>query len=329
MRPPPPAPPRRFRPSRRGVAAGAMVILAIGIAAGAASISPVTLAAAIAGGAPGWLAVSALLNAISHTVGGVVWHRTLRAAGLGAIGLPAALRAHWICRGASELLPLQIGEAARVVALRREPAANGATWRVIGSIAAMKLLDVAVTLPLVALILVVIIDPDPGLMAMLVGLALAVVAVGILVRRGAGLIRLIPARARDAACQMAGGAAVLRSGRALTGLWSLQAVSTVLRIAGIGALLVAYGAPLMSAPAVFALLAVTGLVPLVPGGAGVREAAVVPLLVGMYGLGLDTALAASLAVQAVALGVAMAGAGIAMAGRARVALPLEPAPSPV
>lgn len=329
MRPTPPTPLRRFRPSRRGLAAGAVVVLAIGIAAGAASISPVTLAAAIAGGAPAWLAISALLNALSHTVGGVVWHRTLRAAGLGTIGLPAALRAHWICRGASELLPLQIGEAARVVALRREPAAHGATWRVIGSIAAMKLLDVAVTLPLVALILVVIINPDPVVMMMLVGVALAVLTVGIVTRRDGRLLRLVPARAREAAREMWNGAAVLRTGRSLTGLWSLQAVSTALRIAGLGALLIAYGAPLVSAPAVFALLAVTGLVPLIPGGAGVREAAVVPLLVSMYGLGLDTALAASLAVQAVALGVALAGAGIAMAGRTRVALPLEPAPSPV
>ncbi len=323
----PPAP-NRLRFPRTGLVVAAIAVLAVMLIASVASISPWVLVAAIAGGAPGWLIASALLNAASHAVGGLVWHRCLRVAGLGAIPLAAAMRAHWVCRGASELMPLQLGEAARVVALRKEPEANGATWRVIGSIGAMKMLDTAVTLPLVALVIIVLVDPAPALMASLAGGMLVIVAATVLLRRGRRLVALLPARGRRIGQELIEGAAALRTTGTLARLWSAQAASTALRIAGLAALLMAYGAPLGAAPTLFAFLAVAGLIPIAPGGAGIREAAVVPMLVGVYGLGLDAALAASLAVQAVALTVALIGAGIAMMTRARVELPLDPAPSP-
>lgn len=325
---PAPSAPRSSRMTRNGLIAAVVAVLAVALIAGLASISPWMLVAAVAGGAPGWLIASALLNGASHVVGGFVWHRCLRVAGLGAIPLAAAMRAHWVCRGASELTPLQIGEAARVVALRKEPAASGATWRVIGSIGAMKMLDTAVTLPMVALVIILLIDPNATFMAIVAGVMLVVIVATLLLRRGRSLITLLPERGHRIGQELIEGAAALRTMGTLVRLWSVQAASTALRIAGLAALLLAYGAPLAAAPTLFAFLVLAGLIPLAPGGAGTREAAVVPMLVGVYGLGLDAALAASLAVQAVALTVALIGAGIAMVSRARVALPLDPAPSP-
>lgn len=305
-----------------------IVVLAIAVVAGASSISPLSLAAAVAGGAPEWLLLAAVLNVLSHTAYGMVWRDGLKAAGLGAIRLSSVMRAHWICRGASELLPFQLGEAARVVALRREPGVNGATWRIVGSMAAFKTVDAAVTFPLAAIVLMVAVEPSPLVVAGIVS-GVALVALGALAAWAGGLVSArLRGRAQAICHELVAGAALLRQGSSLISPVAWQLASTALRVGSLAAILIAYGVPMAAAPLMFAMLVLAGLLPLAPGGAGVREAAVVPMLVAMYGVGLDSALAASLAVQAVTLILALSGAGIAMASRARIPAPATPAPRP-
>ena len=313
---------------RAALAGVAIATIAFALIAGLSSLSPWALVAAVAGGAPAWLLLSAALNAVSHALGGLVWHQGLRAADLRAVPSAAIQRAHWICRGVSEVLPFQVGEAARVIALRRERGCDGSTWRIIGSIGAFKAVDAVVNFTVAAVVLVIVLEPSPLVAAGALAAGTLVVGAAVVTRGGGVVAGRLPQRAQAAVRELVTGVTLLRSGSRLAAPVCWQAASTALRIAALAALLIAYGAPAEAAPALFALLVLAGIVPLAPGGAGVREAAVVPMLVGVYGLGLDTALAVSLAVQAITLVVALAGASVALASRARVRLPVETAPAP-
>jgi uncharacterized membrane protein YbhN (UPF0104 family) len=239
------------------------------------------------------------------------------------------MRAHWICRGASEFLPAQLGELARLAALKDRPETSGRGMRVVGSIGAFKLVDGGLSL-IVALLIVGLLAtpllPGIGTIAVVVAVLGGLMVVLWAVWRARD--RLVPLRMRASFEELAAGVGLLRGDHSVAPAMAFQSLAMVLRILSLAALMPAYGAPVSAAPLLFALLVLTGLLPISPGGAGVREAAVVPLLIISYGVGLETALAVSLATQAVGLAVSVFGAGIALALGARFGVTPAPAPQP-
>jgi uncharacterized membrane protein YbhN (UPF0104 family) len=312
------------------------VVIALGLLAlsALAAISPGELASALMAGRWEWVLLSAVLYGLAHVLSALVWREGLGAAGLGALPLASVMRAHWLGRGASELLPAQLGEAARLAAMRGQAETEGRMWRVVGSVGAFKLVDGGTSLIAAAAVLLLFAGPlgvNPSLIGM--GLAVAVVlgflAPAVWARR-ASLAAIVPRRVRGAGADLVGGARILACRRHLAPALGIQSFATLMRVGSLAALLVAYGGPAHAAPVVFALLVVTGLLPISPGGVGVREVALLPVLVGSFGLDLPTALAFSVATQATALAVSLLGAGIALlAGVPRASVPAPtPAPAP-
>jgi uncharacterized membrane protein YbhN (UPF0104 family) len=265
-----------------------------------------------------WVALSALAYAACQFTSALVWHTGLQAAGLREIGRAHAIGAHWIARGATEFVPAPVGEAARVAALRRHRVAREAgSTRIVGSIAAYRLVDGAVSFSVVAILVVVM--PPPNDAAFVRWLALAVVgalAAGGLVAWRVGPergMRVMPRRVRPLAGHLADGARLLGSRRHIGGAVALQLLTVAGRIISLAALLVAFGIPAEAAPLVYCLTTLAGLVAISPGGIGVREAAVVPVVALAHGLAAEPVLAFSLAVQATALVVSVVGASAALA----------------
>ena len=317
-------PSRNLRAALLTLAIPALVVLAV---ASMTSVSPASIAGVLASGRPEWLLASAALYALGHVVSALVWRESVVAAGMGSLPVTQVMRAHWLSRGASEFLPAQLGEVARVAALRERPECRGRLLRVVGSIGAFKLVDGLFSL-LVALVIVAAIAAPllPGAEFAVLG-AMAIVglaAAGFAVWRTRE--RFLPARARTALEELAAGVGLLRGEHPVAPAVGLQSLATTLRILSLAALLPAYGAPVSAAPVLFALLVLTGLLPISPGGAGVREAAVVPVLIVSHGMGLEAALAVSFATQAVGMLVSLAGAGLALAVSGRPAHP-DPAPA--
>lgn len=279
-----------------------------------------------------WVAVSAALYGASQFVGALVWREGLRAGGLGAISTRCVFAAHWISRGASEFLPAQLGEAARIAALRDHPALGpSGAWRVGGSIAAFKLVDGFVTLSVSVLLVVLLAGPGSSTGLGIAGAAALVICIGLIVAMcTAGpqtLLRIAPRRMRRPLRGFAAGARLFREWRRACGAVGLQLVATVGRVLSLAALLVAFDLPVSATPLLFALLMLSGLIPIAPGGAGVREAAILPVLVTAFGAQLEVAIALSLGIQAVGLAVSVAGALIALAFRRGVPT-LAPAIAP-
>lgn len=249
------------------------------------------------------------------------WHRCLREAGC-RVPAGQTLGAYWLGRGLGELLPGQLGEAVKLAALRRHPEAATAGWlRTAGSLAAFKVVEAAATFVVVALV-VASAAPGPlhGLRWVAVGaLVLAVGAVPVLrlapsfaARAG----RRVPARLRTRVAPVADGCRLLArpSAAVLAGGLALLSVSS--RILFLLALLAAFGITVTAAPLAFCMVMIASMLPLMPGGLGVREATMVPALVGAYGLATESGLAFSLGVQAVVLGVCALGGLIALGGMA-------------
>jgi uncharacterized membrane protein YbhN (UPF0104 family) len=246
----------------------------------------------------------------------LVWSIGLKAGGLDGIGRGHVIGAHWLGRGASELLPAHLGETVRFAAIRRHPAAAaGGSLRIAGSMGAFKVIDSLVTFAVVATAIVVM--PLPGALHDLRWVALGtllgtIAAIVVLVRIGAErATRLLPARFRGAAASLGEGAGVLTCRRAATAAITFQLVSVGGRVVSLAALLAAFNMPAGAALIVFAVMVFSGAIPGAPGGVGLREAALVPVLVATYGLSAAPALAFSLGVQALALVVSLAGAAVA------------------
>lgn len=264
-----------------------------------------------------WIVAAAAAYAATQIASALVWSVGLSAGGLGAIGRGHVVRAHLLGRGACELLPAHLGETVRFAAIRRHPAAcDGGGLRIAGSMGAFKVVDGVVTFAVVAAAAVVAPLPDgaSGVRwlagCMLGGLILASIALWKL--GPTRLARLVPVRARPIVEALGRGAALLASGRAMAAAAGLQLVAIGFRVLSLAALLAAFGLPPGAAPLVFGLMILTGYLAISPGGAGVREAALVPVLVATYGLGAAPALAFSLGVQAIALAVSLLGAAIAL-----------------
>jgi uncharacterized membrane protein YbhN (UPF0104 family) len=297
--------------------------------AGFTSVSVTEVAGVLASGQMEWLLLSAVLYGAAHVISALVWREGLSAAGLRSLPLGQVMRAHWICRGASEFLPAQLGEIARVAALKNRPEISGRVLRVVGSIGAFKVVDGGLSLIVAVVIVGVLAAPLlPGLTTIAIVVATIIVALLGVVVLWRSRDSVFPLRIRAAFEELAVGVGLLRGDHPVAPAFALQSTAIVLRMLSLAALLPAYGAPVSAAPMMFALLILTGLLPISPGGAGVREAAVVPVLIVSYGVGLETALAVSLATQAVGLAVSLLGAGIALAVGTRVGVTPAPAPTP-
>ncbi len=305
---------------RRRAALIAVTLLGTGLAVYGlqAAIDPGALGAAFAAVRWEWIVLSAVAYAVSQTTAGLVWRVGLSAGGLGAVGRGHAIGTHWMARGAGELLPAQLGEGVRVATVRRHPAtSDGGCARIAGSLGAYKLIDGIGNFAVVGLLTLVI--PLPGPVANLRWIVLGVLAgaltFGLIVNR-VGLERAtahLPRRVSHAVENVVNGAALLGDGRRVAGAFALHGLSATARIVSLGALLLAFGLPFQAALLVFAVLVMASLIPISPGGVGVREAALVPALVAAYGLSADSVLAFSLSIQATVLAVSLLGGLIALA----------------
>lgn len=264
-----------------------------------------------------WVAAAGIAYAAGQICSGLVWGVGLSSSGIGAVGRRHVMSAYWIGHGAGELLPAQLGQAVRYAAIRRHPVAGaGCGLKVAGSLGAVKVIDGLVTFVVAAVATVVIPLPEAAAflrwvaLAALVGLAVAL----LLLRRvcPAQVARFLPQRVRGPMLRFCEGAAMLGRGRETLVAVGLQLGAVAGRVVSYAALLHAFGMPAAAALLVFALLVMSGLIAISPGGVGVREAALVPALVATYGLGANTVLAFSLGVQATALGVSLVGATLAL-----------------
>lgn len=314
----PPFLPSVIRIRRRPLLVAVTLALAALAAWGAAkAIDPAALRDAFAGVSWPWVAVSGVTYAAGQVCSSLVWGVGMSAGGLGAVERRHVMSAHWLSRGAGELLPGQLGEAIRFAAIRRHPvAAAGGGLRIAGTLGAFKMVDSLVTFVVAAGAIVAISLPAGAgfvrwiALGLLVGLAAALV----LVRR------VSPARVAGALPQRLGrpllglceGAAMFGCGRSTATAVGLQLGATAGRVVSLAALLHAFGMPAAAAVLVFAVLVLSGVVAISPGGVGIREIALVPALVATYGIGANTVVAFSLGIQATALVVSLVGAGLAL-----------------
>jgi uncharacterized membrane protein YbhN (UPF0104 family) len=312
-----PAARRRFRPPR-ALGAALLMLAVVGVAAVALSRLDLPAAgAALAGADPEMLAAAVALYALGQTVSGVMWAICQGAGGV-RISLGTVLGMHWISRAACEMLPASLGEAARVGIVRRHPAGRAAgSWRIVGGLAGYKVIDAAVTgLGVLAIAMAVSLPgPAAGLRWSAVGTVVVRAVAGVAWRMGAGrrMAALLPRRARTAAKGLGEGAAVLGDGPTARTAAVLGAGALVCRMLSLAALLLAFGAPPQAAALAFSVIVLAGVLPATPGGAGTREMILVPAMVMAYGIATPTALAFSVAVQAVSLTASLALGAAALA----------------
>ena len=308
---------RRPRARRSLLAAGVAILLALAAWAALHAIRPGALADAFASVNWLWLVAAAVAYALGQIASGLVWGVGLRAGGMRGIQRRHVLSAHWLGHGACELLPAQLGHVVRYAAIRRHPAAAaGGGLRIAGSVGAWKVVDGLVTFVVVAIATIVM--PLPGgfgglrwlAAATLGGLLLALFVVS---RIGpARAARMVPGRLAGVARGLGEGAAVLAHRRDAAAAVGLQLLAICGRVVSLAALLHAFGMPPEAALLAFALMVLSGVIAISPGGVGVRDAALVPALVATYGLGTEPALAFSLGIQATALAVSLLGAAVAL-----------------
>jgi uncharacterized membrane protein YbhN (UPF0104 family) len=303
--------------TRRGlIAAGTALMLLLATWGFMKAVDPGALQQAFQSVSWPWVAAAAVAYGLCQVASALVWSIGLRAGGVDGIGRGTVIGAHWLGRGASELLPAHLGETVRFAAIRRHPAAAaGSGLRIAGTMGAFKVIDALVTFAVVATAIVAM--PLPGALHDMRWIALGtllgtIAAILVLVRVGAErATQMLPARFRGAAASLGEGAAVLTCRRSAMAAITFQLVSVGGRVVSLAALLAAFNMPAGAALVVFAVMVLSGAIPGAPGGVGLREAALVPVLVATYGLSAAPALAFSLGVQALALVVSLAGAGVA------------------
>jgi uncharacterized membrane protein YbhN (UPF0104 family) len=273
----------------------------------------------------GWVVLAALLEALSLACGAAAWRVGLGAGGLGKVPLRHVMSAHWIGQASNTLLPARLGEAARVMALRRHVHEEAPVARIAGSLVAQRMLGGVASFVLVASITLALPLPGPlGTMrwGALAAVGLAIVAVlanrrwGLWVRLGSRL--RLPSRMAGIGHQVAAGAGVLSCRRSRTGALLLHLGELVTQLGSIMALLRAFDldVPLSAALVIFCLTAIAGLLPALPGGLGITQAALVAPLGAVYGVGAPLALAFSLGLQATVVGVSLLGGGVALVHQA-------------
>lgn len=304
-------------PRRALLATAAAALVALAAWGATKSIDPGALRDAFAAVSWAWVAAAGIAYAAGQVCSGLVWGVGLRAGGVGGVGRRHVMGAYWIGHGAGELLPAQLGQAVRYAVIRRHPVAGaGCGLRVAGSLGACKVIDGLVTFVVAAVATVVIPLPDAAsfLRWVALGALLGLAGALLVVRRVRPdqVARFLPRRARGPMLGFCEGASMLGRGRQTLVAIGLQLGAVAGRVVSLALLLHAFGMPAAAALLVFALLVMSGLIAISPGGVGVREAALVPALVATYGIGANTVLAFSLGVQATALAVSLTGAALAL-----------------
>ena len=279
------------------------------------------------------LVVAALLYALAQTASGAMWAVCQRAGGIDGIPMRRALGMHWIARGACELLPASLGEAVRMGVVRRHAAGAAAGgWRIAGGIAGYKLIDAALTGLTVMAVAIALPLPGPAsnLRWTAAGALAVVVAVVACARLGLlrGLAGRLPRRLRLSLRRLGEGAAVLGRPRTARLAALLGGACVAARVGSLAALLAALGATPAAALLAFSMIVIASAVPGIPGGAGAREATLVPALAFAHGVPTATALAFSVAVQGIALGVSLVAALAALAWLGPGLLRRRPVPAP-
>jgi uncharacterized membrane protein YbhN (UPF0104 family) len=271
----------------------------------------------------------------------LAWRLGLVAGGMGPVPLRHVVSANWIGQAGNALLPGRMGEAARVVVVRRHLHPDIAQLsRIAGSVVAQRVINAAACFVLVVagVLSVPVVVPLPGgrwaALGALVG-ALALAAAVRYTGLGRTAARALPARVRRAGHVFLSGAGLLRAGRAAAGAFALHLVSLVAQLATVAFVLRGFGVavPASAALVVFVLLAVSSVVPAAPGGIGVAQAAIVAPLGAGYGVAANLALAFALGLQATVAAVAVTGgmAGLLhqrLARRAGVAHAVSGPPGP-
>jgi uncharacterized membrane protein YbhN (UPF0104 family) len=310
--------PRPRIPLRRVATALAVLALAGLAVAGAMTMDLGAAGAALAGADPQLLAAAVALYVVGQTISGGMWAVCQSAGGVRDLPLATALGMHWAARGACELLPASLGEAARVALVRRHPAgARAGGLRITGGLVGYKAVDAAVTgLAVMAMALVV---PLPGPAAALrwtaAGVVAAVAAAALAWRLGVlrRALAVLPDRVHAVLGRVGEGAGVLAAPAAARNAAVLGLGAVVARILSLAALLAALGAPPQAAALAFCVIVLAGVIPAAPGGAGTRELVLVPALALAYGMPADEALAFSIAVQGTALAASLAAGAAALA----------------
>ncbi|HMM48422.1 MAG TPA: lysylphosphatidylglycerol synthase domain-containing protein, partial [Miltoncostaeaceae bacterium] len=286
-----------------GVGALALVALAV------LGLSRVDLSAAagtLADADPRMLLVAIGLYALGQSLSGAMWAVCQRSGGVDRLSLSTSLGLHWIARAACELLPASLGEVVRVALVRRHPAGRPAgTLRITGALADYKVIDAAVTVAVVIALVAAVPPPGPAAgLRWTAAVAAALIVVGVVLwRLGAGrrAARFVPGRLRATGARMGEGAAVLGHRRHARAAAVLGLGAALARLASLAALLSAIGAPAQAAGLTFCVTVLAGILPAAPGGAGMRELALIPALAVGYGVSPATGLAFSVAIQAAAL----------------------------
>jgi uncharacterized membrane protein YbhN (UPF0104 family) len=240
-------------------------------------------------------------------------------AGVARLPVRHVVAAHWIGQAANTLLPARLGEVARVMAVRHHVGGRAPVARIAGSLAAQRLLGGVASF--VVVVMVILVLPLPGVLgtfrpwaggalglAILIALVLPRLGLG---RRAAGKV---PERLRGVVANVSNGAGVLRAGRSRNLSLVIHMGELGAQLGSIIALLRAFNVavPMSAALLVFCLLAIASVLPSLPGGFGLNQAAVVAPLGSLYGVGAPVALAFSLGMQATVLVVALLGGLIAM-----------------
>ena len=276
-------------------------------------------AGSLSGADPRLMALAVVLFAACQSVSGLQWWVCQRAGGIRGLGAAHTLGLHWLARAACEALPASLGEGVRVALVRRHPhGAEAGTWRVVGALGSYKIVDAVVGAA--AVLAIFMLTPPPGPAGDVRWMALAALGVAavvlVIARRGRGSARLrdrLPARVGQAFARMAEGTRGLADPTAVRMAGLLSVVAMLLRVMSLSALLAALGLPAEAGAMVYALIVVSGLLPLAPGGAGTREAVLVPTLALAYGVPASSALALSVAIQVIALGTTLALGALAFA----------------
>ncbi len=266
----------------------ALLVLAVLLVRAASRLDLARVAREVTTVRPGWLLGALLCHLLVMGLWAVQWHllappsthRTWRTM-LGVVALSSTVL---------NTAPLLAGEAASVFFLvTRAGLARSAAL----SVLAMDQLLVGLA-KIAVLAAAAATTPLPGWMARGVGALVAAVAllllvVGVAAWRHAHvprvLGRVLPQRAADAAGRASHALAPLRSVRLATSTFALAFAKRALELLAILAVQRAFGVPLpvTSALLVLAALHLATLVPVVPGNAGVYEAAVI-LAYGRYGV---------------------------------------------
>ncbi|MDX6556008.1 MAG: Lysylphosphatidylglycerol synthase region [Miltoncostaeaceae bacterium] len=309
--------PRSLRTTLIGTVWGGGILVVLWLVA--RSLDPASVLGAFETVKWSWIVIAAACYATGLLAGAASWRVGLSAGGLAGVPFRHIVASQWIGQGVGAVLPGHMGEAARLLALRRHLSAEGGRGaRIAGTMAAQHVLDGMAIMLLVVVASFAV--PVPGALADLRWIALALLILtpaSLLLARPGGLGRRLaarlPERAQRVLANFADGAAVLMRRQALTA-FAWQAVAIGGRFGALLCLVYAFalGVPLSAALLVFAMLAAAAVIPAAPGGLGAKQAAVVVPLGAVYGVASEQALALSLGFQATLAAVALTGGLVAL-----------------